>query len=141
MAFLFTSVQLMLNGCAGSSENGQKTEDVTPVNKPRPPDPQKKLAPGTVQVEAVLLSKSTADKNTRFVIRIEKVLGYGMATRPVGVGTEITVDMAGFNSEKLSEDKKDQKYILTIQQQENLNLSPAPNTWRGLKFQKKEPEE
>ena len=141
VVLFFTAVLLILNGCAGSSENGKKTEDLSPVSKPLPPDPQKKLAPGTARIEAILLGTNEQDNNTSCVLRVEKVLGYGMATRPVGVGTELTVDMTGFKSKTFSEDKKDQKYILIIQQQENLSLSSAKSTWRALKIQKKESEE
>ena len=141
IAIFFTAILIIFNGCAGSSENHQKTEDLNQVNKPLPPDPQKKLAPGTARIEAILLGTHEQDNSTSFVLRVEKVLGYGMATRPVGVGTELTVDMAGFKSETFSEDKNDQKYILIIQQQENLSLSSARSTWRALKFQKKVSEE
>lgn len=106
------------------------------VDKPLPPSPQKKLAPGTIKVETILVDIKEEENNTSCVMRVEKVLGYGMATRPVGVGIEIPVDLQGYDSEDLSKNSKDQKYIMIIQQQENMSISSTKSSWRALKLQK-----
>lgn len=73
--------------CSAPQQQEQKTVK-TEIPPALPPAPVS-LAPGTARIVAVPVS---FDRQV-CVLKVEKVLGYGMATPPVAVGSEIRLEL------------------------------------------------
>jgi hypothetical protein len=119
--FYILSVAIVFGfGCAGQVEEKQQQPD-TEVNKMPPPAVEPKLPPGRAKIEARMIELNEVKNHFNCIIKVNKVLGYGMATKPIGKGTEISLQIS--NDEKdliklLSEGTREEKYEFTVEQEQ-----------------------
>ncbi len=124
-------------GCAGPAEEKQEVSDTEMIKIPTPP--QNKLAPGTAKIEARMIKMNKGKNHYTCIIKVEKVLGYGMATRPIGKGSEISLQIS-YDQEDLiillSDGTMEQKYEFTVQQEEILGMPSNQLRWKALNINK-----
>ena len=124
--------------CAASGEKGQEISTKEPI-KMIPPD-QTKLAPGMAKIEGIVVSMFKSSDHYDCVIKVDKVLGYGMATKPIGKGTEIALTIQN-NEENLikllSEETVEQKYEFILEWEQMVDNQYR---WKAINIQKKNPE-
>jgi hypothetical protein len=105
-------------GCAGTSEEKQEVQETNPTNMPKLP--QNKLAPGTAKIVAHMIKIEKEDNLHTCIFKVDKVLGYGMSTKPIGRGTEISLAILNDREDLinlLSDGTLEQKYELTVEQE------------------------
>jgi len=121
-------------GCAGTSEEKQEIPETKPVNMPVPP--QNKLDPGSAKIEAHLKKMEEDTNHHNFIFIVDKVLGYGMSTKPIGKGSEISLQISHDEEDliqTLSEGTMEQKYELTVEQEQMVDNQLK---WRAIKVKK-----
>ena len=106
-------------GCAGPAEEKQEITERETVKMP--PVRQNTLSPGTAKIEAHIIKMAKENNYHNCIIIVEKVLGYGMSTKPIGKGTEISLQIS--NNDKdlinlLSEGTREEKYEFTVEQEQ-----------------------
>jgi hypothetical protein len=124
-------------GCAGPAEEKQEISETETIKMPTPP--QNKLAPGTAKIEARMIEMNKEKNHYTCIIKVEKVLGYGMATRPIGKGSEISLQISNDEEDLinlLSEGTMEQKYEFTVQQEEMVDMPSNQLKWKALKVHK-----
>ncbi len=124
-------------GCAGPAEEKQEISEIETIKRPTPP--QNKLAPGTAKIEARMIGMNKENNHYSCIIKVEKVLGYGMATRPIGKGSKITLQISNDEEDLiklLSGGTMEQKYEFTVQQEEMVDMPSNQLRWRALKVHK-----
>ncbi len=124
-------------GCAGPAEEKQEISETETIKMPTPP--QNKLAPGTAKIEARMIEMNKKKNHYTCIIKVEKVLGYGMTTRPIGKGSEISLQISNDEEDLinlLSEGTMEQKYEFTVQQEEMVNMPSSQLRWKALKVKK-----
>ncbi len=124
-------------GCAGPAEEKQEISETETIKMPTPP--QNKLAPGTAKIEARMIEMNKGKNHYTCIIKVEKVLGYGMTTRPIGKGSEISLQISNDEEDLinlLSEGTMEQKYEFTVQQEEMVNMPSSQLRWKALKVKK-----
>lgn len=124
-------------GCAGPAEEKQEISETETIKMPTPP--QNKLAPGTAKIEARMIEMNKGKNHYTCIIKVEKVLGYGMTTRPIGKGSEISLQISNDEEDLinlLSEGTMEQKYEFTVQQEEMVNMPSNQLRWKALKVHK-----
>jgi len=107
-------------GCAGQVEEKQEQSDIE-VNNVPPPPPESKLAPGTAKIEARMMELNEVNNQFNCIIKVNKVLGYGMATKPIGKGTEISLQISNDEIDLLkllSDGTGEEKYEFTVEQEQ-----------------------
>jgi hypothetical protein len=120
-------------GCAGSGEEKQETTETESIKMP---SPRAKLAPGTAKVEAKILDMKKENNYYICIIKVEKVLSYGMSTRPIGKGSEISLHILSNEEDfinMLSEGTLGQKYEFSLEQELKLNMSDNQMGWKAIK--------
>jgi len=130
MLFLFT------NYCTTQNELKEQKQVVLNKNKIIP------LAPGTTEVSCRLLDVIDHNDLTICKIKIETVHGYGPATRPLAVGSEISANISNNLMAKSGGRTYLEKYIdsdellkITLSFQQNMKLGKAKtNSWSIIKF-------
>jgi len=124
-------------GCAGPAEEKQEISKTETIKMPRPP--QNKLAPGTAKIEARMIEMNKGKNHYTCIIKVEKVLGYGMATKPIGRGSEISLQIS-IDQESLikllSDGTMKQKYEFTVQQEEMVDMPSDQLRWKALNINK-----
>ena len=121
-------------GCAGTSEEKQEVPETKPINMPIPP--QNNLAPGTAKIEAQIIKMENENNHILCIFRVNKVLGYGMSTKPIGKGMEISLNILNDQEDLiklLSEGTMEQKYELTVEQEQ---LVDNQLKWRAVRVEK-----
>jgi hypothetical protein len=106
-------------GCAGPAEEKQEITETETVKMP--PPRQNKLAPGTVKVEARMIKMNKENSHYNCIIKLEKVLGYGMSTKPIGKGTEIYLQISNNENDLINlllEGTSEEKYEFTVVQEQ-----------------------
>jgi hypothetical protein len=124
-------------GCAGQVKENEEIPDSKIQNTP--PPPTKKLAPGTAKIEAKIVELNEEKNFYRCVIKVERVLGYGMATKPIGKGTEIPLQFSKDESKTVkafSEGTLDQLFELIVLQEEMVGLASKELRWSIIKINK-----
>lgn len=124
-------------GCAGPAEEKQEISETETIKMPIPP--QNKLAPGTAKIEARMIEMNKGKNHYTCIIKVEKVLGYGMATRPIGKGSEISLQISNDEEDLiklLSDGTMEQKYEFIVQQEEMVNMPSNQLKWKALKVHK-----
>jgi hypothetical protein len=133
--YIFFVYIVCLNiGCTGHAENKQENNQTTDDRMSILS--QAKLAPGTIKVEASVIKMKKINNHFTCIIKVEKVLGYGMATKPVPKGSEINLNLTNSREELiklLSEGTMQQKYELTIEQE---RMADNQLQWRALQIKK-----
>lgn len=121
-------------GCAGTSEDNQEVGETKPVNMPIPT--QNKLAPGTAKIEAHIEKMAEDNNYYNYILIVDKVLGYGMSTKPIGKGSEISLHISHDEEDlikSLSEGTMEQKYELTVEQ---VQMVDNQLKWRAIEVKK-----
>ncbi len=75
--------------CRNSAPQEQKTAAPPPTLPPAPLN----LPPGVARIVAVPISMDQRDAKSVCILKVEQVVGYGMSTPHVTVGSEIQVEM------------------------------------------------
>ncbi len=120
-------------GCAGPAEEKQEVSDTETIKMPTPP--KNKLAPGTAKIEARVIEMIKEINHYTCIIKVEKVLGYGMATKPIGRGSEIFLQISNDQEDLiklLSDGTMTQKYEFTVQQEEMVDMPSNQLRWKAL---------
>ena len=120
-------------GCAGQVE--EKQEDPAP-EMVKPPPPPKSLAPGRAIIHAQLLNIANMETHFNCIVKVEKVIGYGMSTKPIGNKTDLSLyistkqtDIINF----LEKGTSSEKYEFTLEQEALMDVSSSQSRWRVLK--------
>lgn len=124
-------------GCAGPAEEKQEISETETIKMPTPP--QNKLAPGTAKIEARMIEMNKGKNHYTCIIKVEKVLGYGMTTRPIGKGSEISLQISNDEQDLinlLSGGTMEQKYEFTVQQEEMVDMPSDQLRWKAIKVHK-----
>jgi hypothetical protein len=131
---LFLFIVVSTSGCTGSAEKKQEIIDTATINMPA--QTQTKLAPGTTKIEGSVIKMIKSNNHYNCIIRVEKVLGYGMSAKPLPKGREISVYLLTTEEnliKLLSEGTMEQKYELTVEQEQMVDNKLE---WRVLKVNK-----
>jgi len=117
-------------GCGGVVK--EKDDDQERDTIKIPITPTNKLSPGKAQIEAYCLAIEKDDNYYKCIFKVEKVLGYGMSTKPIGKGSEIFLNLTQDEVDVinlLSEGAMEQKYVLTVEQEQ---LVDNQMKWRAV---------
>jgi len=131
---LFVIIVFFNFSCAGPAEEKQEKNETTKIKMPLPS--QTKLAPGTLKVKSSVIKMIKKNNHYNCIIRVEKILGYGMAAKPVAKGSEINLNLTNSGEDLiklLSEGTMDQKYELIIEQEQMVDNQLE---WRALQVKK-----
>ncbi len=137
---LITSLSWLLICCAPYGQNVNRNT-ASNHNYPVPSDPII-LAPGTVRVSAVVIDCTEKEKVHLCTFQIEETHGYGAATPPLPLGSEVSVEVSKFLLEKgeyLASDllKKGNIVKATLRFQEPRSTTKDAVSWRAIKLHKK----
>jgi len=130
----FVFIAFLTIHCTGTAEKKQENNEAT--NRERSIPSPTKLAPGTIKIEASVITMIKKNNHYDCIIKVEKVLGYGMATKPLPNGSEINLNLANSGEEfikLLEEGTMKQKYELTIEQEQ---MADNQVQWRALQIKK-----
>ena len=132
--FILNVFAVFYLGCIGSAGEKKEVSETEQMEMPIPP--QNKLAPGTAKIEVHLMTMEKDNSHYNCILKVDKVLGYGMSTKPIGKGTEISLQIS--NDEEdfiklLSEGTMEQKYELTVEQEQMVDNQLR---WRAIKILK-----
>jgi len=99
------------------------------------------MAPGTVQVLAIVVDWTEREKDHLCTFRIEKTYEYGSATPPLPSGSEVSVEVSKFlfeKSEYLASDllKKGNIVRATLRFQEPRSTANDAISWRAVNLHK-----
>lgn len=136
---LYVLVVCMSFSCAASGEKGQEMTTKEPIKMISPDQTQ--LAPGMTKIEGIVVGMFKRSDHYNCVIKVEKVLGYGMATKPIGKGTEIAITIQNNEEElikRLSGATVDQKYEFILEREQMVDNQYQ---WKAITVQKKNPEQ
>jgi hypothetical protein len=124
-------------GCAGRVDEKNAIQE-TEVSK-SPPPPNENLAPGTANIEASVINFSGQNNHIECIVKIEKVLNYGMSTKPIGKGTELKLHISSDQPDLikiLSGETLEQKYEFTVEQIEMINMPSSQFVYKALRIRK-----
>ena len=132
---IFLGLVVFFIGCTGHAKEKDEVQGTDPIKMPIPPE--NKLSPGMAQIEAHLLKMEKVNGYYKSVIKVEKVLAYGMSTKPIGKDSEIVLKIAQDEVDLINlfgEGTIEQKYVLTVEQEQ---LVDNQVMWRAVKVKKK----